>query len=468
MNDSRQAVFAQECDLIMKGGITSGIVYPLAITEIAKAFRLRSIGGTSAGAIAAAAAAAAELGRQRYQQGQLQQDPAGFAEIERLPEHLCTPAASGRGTKLLALFRPVAPLRTLFDTFIAILDSKGKSPWVRVVVPLKVMLARHKLAALLGALLAGGPLWWSAIASDSLLVWLWVALFAVLGSALAVVLRLLVPALREIPANGFGLCTGMPATDDSAPREALTTWLTQYLDRLSGQQAFCAGQAETIECERPLTFGDLRKQGIDLQVMTTCLSMARPFRLPFRDDDQVRENNQFHFREEEFARLFPRRVVDWMSAHQRPSDSERHDGYLRLPVPNDLPVIVAVRMSLSFPCCSAPCRCMPWTTASPASGWSAAGSPMAASAPTFPSTSSTPHCRAARPSASTWDRPTAPTRNGCVSRATTATHGWPTGGAFRSTACPPCAVFSVSSAMSPRTGTTRPCRCCPASATASA
>jgi hypothetical protein len=36
----------------MKGGITSGVVYPLAIVEIAKAFRLRSIGGTSAGAIA--------------------------------------------------------------------------------------------------------------------------------------------------------------------------------------------------------------------------------------------------------------------------------------------------------------------------------------------------------------------------------------------------------------------------------
>ena len=87
MNDSRQAAFARECDLIMKGGITSGIVYPLAITEIAKAFRLRSIGGTSAGAIAAAAAAAAELGRQRFQSGQLSSDPAGFAEIERLPEH---------------------------------------------------------------------------------------------------------------------------------------------------------------------------------------------------------------------------------------------------------------------------------------------------------------------------------------------------------------------------------------------
>lgn len=42
--------FPTECDLVMKGGITSGIVYPLAVVEISKAFRLRSIGGTSAGA----------------------------------------------------------------------------------------------------------------------------------------------------------------------------------------------------------------------------------------------------------------------------------------------------------------------------------------------------------------------------------------------------------------------------------
>jgi Patatin-like phospholipase len=48
---AKPAAFATECDLVMKGGITSGIVYPLAIVEIAKAFRLRSIGGTSAGAI---------------------------------------------------------------------------------------------------------------------------------------------------------------------------------------------------------------------------------------------------------------------------------------------------------------------------------------------------------------------------------------------------------------------------------
>jgi predicted acylesterase/phospholipase RssA len=43
----------------MKGGVTSGIVYPLAVCELAKEFRFVNIGGTSAGAIAAAVTAAA-------------------------------------------------------------------------------------------------------------------------------------------------------------------------------------------------------------------------------------------------------------------------------------------------------------------------------------------------------------------------------------------------------------------------
>jgi hypothetical protein len=53
-DDVRSAEPPYECDLIMKGGITSGIVYPPAISEIARDHRLRKIGGTSAGAIAAA------------------------------------------------------------------------------------------------------------------------------------------------------------------------------------------------------------------------------------------------------------------------------------------------------------------------------------------------------------------------------------------------------------------------------
>ena len=51
------------CDLVMKGGIASGVVYPKAIAELSHHYRFQSIGGTSAGAIAAAVTAAAEYQR---------------------------------------------------------------------------------------------------------------------------------------------------------------------------------------------------------------------------------------------------------------------------------------------------------------------------------------------------------------------------------------------------------------------
>ncbi|MCA1909846.1 MAG: patatin-like phospholipase family protein, partial [Magnetospirillum sp.] len=50
------------------------------------------------------------------------------------------------------------------------------------------------------------------------------------------------------------------------------------------------------------------------------------------------------FKEAEFRRLFGDWVVDSMIAGQDPQD-----GYYRFPQPQDLPVVVAVRMSLSFP-----------------------------------------------------------------------------------------------------------------------
>ncbi len=53
-----------QCDLVMKGGITSGVVYPRAMVRVARDYRIRSIGGTSVGAIAAVLTAAAEYWRQ--------------------------------------------------------------------------------------------------------------------------------------------------------------------------------------------------------------------------------------------------------------------------------------------------------------------------------------------------------------------------------------------------------------------
>jgi predicted acylesterase/phospholipase RssA len=54
----------EECDLVMKGGITSGVVYPPAVLELRNTYRFRSIGGSSAGAIAAALTAGAEYKRE--------------------------------------------------------------------------------------------------------------------------------------------------------------------------------------------------------------------------------------------------------------------------------------------------------------------------------------------------------------------------------------------------------------------
>ena len=47
----------RSADITMRGGTTSGIVYPLAVCEIARSFRLRNVGGTSAGSPRCAAAA---------------------------------------------------------------------------------------------------------------------------------------------------------------------------------------------------------------------------------------------------------------------------------------------------------------------------------------------------------------------------------------------------------------------------
>ena len=88
----------RECDIVMKGGITSGVVYPHAVCELALGYRFKSVGGTSAGAIAASAAAAAELGRAG----------GGFNRLAGLPGWI------GAGTNLLDLFQPQPRTRRLY------------------------------------------------------------------------------------------------------------------------------------------------------------------------------------------------------------------------------------------------------------------------------------------------------------------------------------------------------------------
>ncbi len=90
------------CDIVMKGGITSGIVYPAAVFEIAKRFRFVNVGGTSAGAIAAVVTAAAE--RRRIRTG----DESGFDDVSRIPDELAA------NNLLFNLFRPNRGTRSAF------------------------------------------------------------------------------------------------------------------------------------------------------------------------------------------------------------------------------------------------------------------------------------------------------------------------------------------------------------------
>ncbi len=108
---------AQSADITMRGGTTSGIVYPLAVCEIARAFRLRNLGGASAGAIAASAAAAAELGRIRAVKGIEDREhrdkregvARGFAGLAEVTQWLAQTAERGPRDefRVAGLFQPM-------------------------------------------------------------------------------------------------------------------------------------------------------------------------------------------------------------------------------------------------------------------------------------------------------------------------------------------------------------------------
>jgi len=129
----------------------------------------------------------------------------------------------------------------------------------------------------------------------------------------------------------------------------LTNWLYGYLNELAG-----------LPATEPLTFRHLHQapacgdttnapRVVNLEMMTTNLTHGRPHRLPFPED----EGRQFFFAPKEWAKLFPGVVIDSLlkSATSAGQPVPRNDENLELcPLPiTDLPIVVAVRMSSSFP-----------------------------------------------------------------------------------------------------------------------
>src|SRR5713226_3085445 len=95
-----------ECDIVMAGGVTSGIIYPGAVEAISRRYTFRSIGGTSVGAMAAAATAAAEYGRR------MRTNASSFDYISNLSETLADTGAGGH-SRLFHLFTPEPSTKAL-------------------------------------------------------------------------------------------------------------------------------------------------------------------------------------------------------------------------------------------------------------------------------------------------------------------------------------------------------------------
>ena len=369
-----------ECDLIMKGGITSGIVYPRAACHLAAKYRFRHLGGASAGAIAATFVAAAEYGAlcRRVRKDQRFARRVGCESRHALPAFASYSArirTADRVDRTGWSRRRSCGVRSG--------ESCGTHRWCSSRRWLLALLPGFAVAAT-SAGWAGHAMLWAT------LVWLPGSLLIALLAAIA---WLAIRTLRALPANGYGLCDGH--TQTVAGRPPLTDWMTRssttwpvftrrgaaHLRGLVGLGwCRCVHRADGAERRRTSAVDpDERrvrgreKRAIDLQVVTTNLTFRRPYQFPFSTDI-------FFFCCGAATRLFPAAVVDHMVAKsaevpdqidtQAPGDrrSRRrcpcHGEPVRyMPAAPDIPLVVAARLSLSFPglISAVPLFCIDWS-----------------------------------------------------------------------------------------------------------
>ena len=349
----------KECDLIMKGGITSGIVYPKAIEALSREYRFRSIGGSSAGAIGAVLTAAAEYRRQTFK------DAAGFDALKEThksflknPENTetkcegakCDHANGGDSSGLLSMLQPSAGLGPLFRITKRVLNAKPEDRtgflyaraiffefWMNTVIALCV--AGIFLYFIFDYVEASGK-------NDAGGAFL--ALISGFLVFVAVIFCLSVIALKyllteKLPENDFGMCTGVTA--GGKPEDGFVDWMHQQIEMLARGKELNDGDA-------PLLIRDLKDEAveIDLACMTTDLSTRRPYRLPL-------EKEEHYFSEAEFRKILPKAVVNYLVETAKERDGGPHykknrydcKGLYRLPFSDAFPVILVARMSLSFP-----------------------------------------------------------------------------------------------------------------------
>lgn len=401
------------CDLVMKGGVTSGVIYPKLIARLASKYEFKNIGGTSAGAIAASACAAAQYGARNG-------NPQAFNDLAKLPDLLSEKASPEGRSKLFTLFQPDEALRQHFSVLMRALNTQS---WDAVLAVLWGLICMYR--GLVGvSFLCGSLLLWPfihALAPDiapwplfpmalgmTLLVWgvatigvpsivrgkLWYALpwtvallmlsglmlealtgqgltWKLMGSAIGTVVVALLfqiliftliviffarGLLSGLHGNNYGICSGRtPDGPTDTSQEGVTNWLASYLNALAGLPKEGG----------PLTFAHLwghndpeQERKINLEMMTTAISQQMAYAIPFRPGTRP-----FYYDPDEWTQLFPKPVMDYLNQVQQGSDgpdastefnglqviSPSGKALRQLARNGDLPVVVAVRMSLSFP-----------------------------------------------------------------------------------------------------------------------
>ncbi|GGP48155.1 patatin-like phospholipase family protein [Saccharothrix coeruleofusca] len=387
--------FDQYCDLTMRGGTTSGVVYPLAVVELARHYRFRSLGGASAGAIGAAFTAAAERGR----------DSGGFQRLEEVVDWF----ADGRW-RLAQLFQPSDRTRKLYRIVAASMqrrDTTGRSALTCTLLALLGAIgvrAKAALALVLALWLAGPTLWAGAVDWRGTPRWVLVAVVVavavvvpwVLANVLprgrdAVLRRLGTAVLLASPLVPVAIRTRWTAESLASAATAVVWWLVLGFAFVSavaltyglGARRFLAREARSLHfglvpgtgrfrpgfwdrrCGVPastgvpplsdwiaerlddlsgvagLRFSDLNT---NLVLMTTDLSEGRPYRLPFNDTA-----DSWSYCARCLENVVPQRVVAQLGQQPGEHRCPLHPEEPLRALPRDLPVALAVRMSMPLP-----------------------------------------------------------------------------------------------------------------------
>jgi predicted acylesterase/phospholipase RssA len=345
------------CDLVLEGGVTSALIYTGLIARLSQHYRLKSLGGTSSGAVAAAAGAIAQ--RAKLEKPGTPADPLhpSFKALRDFPSRLAEIDEKGR-TVLFRLFQPQEGTRRGYHIVATFMQVWGPDRrFAAVVHAIAATLRTFPVAALVGAL---PGLWYLLVALWSILHggaddpanWISaaVALLLIVGlGVLAAVAWAVWSTLRGMMRNHFGLCSGMKGAEPSDVLP-LTCKLHELFNGLFGRDLSADPVIFGHLWGRPAAQGLPRE--IDLQVITTALNLRRPFRLP--NDPGTDPLRGFFYDPKEWKHFFPGKVMEWLEKHRRlrdgpPLTTAHGRSLFALPDPANWPVLVAVRLSLSFP-----------------------------------------------------------------------------------------------------------------------